>query len=214
MDDSVGENNNVKSDDTSLKSLQVNDYFIEISENMTYETIDDKVNIVAIPNDNNATINYEGTINLVVGDNIINIVVIAENGDELEYKLNIIRNEEVDELSNNTNIVIKVDAEEIDFDSYISDVINITNGVDSLNITYELEDENSSVEIIGNEDLKVGENEITIKVTAENGEVQEYKIIVDKNSKTEDVIYTIIALGIMVGAVYGVVVLIRKFRKK
>ena len=107
MDDSVGENNNVKSDDTSLKSLQVNDYFIEISENMTYETIDDKVNIVAIPNDNNATINYEGTINLVVGDNIINIVVIAENGDELEYKLNIIRNEEVDELSNNTNIVIK-----------------------------------------------------------------------------------------------------------
>lgn len=214
VDDSVGENNNVKSDDTSLKSLQVNDYFIEISENMTYETIDDKVNIVAIPNDNNATINYEGTINLVVGDNIINIVVIAENGDELEYKLNIIRNEEVDELSNNTNIVIKVDAEEIDFDSYISDVINITNGVDSLNITYELEDENSSVEIIGNEDLKVGENEITIKVTAENGEVQEYKIIVDKNSKTEDVIYTIIALGIMVGAVYGVVVLIRKFRKK
>ena len=107
-----------------------------------------------------------------------------------------------------------MDAEEIDFDSYISDVINITNGVDSLNITYELEDENSSVEIIGNEDLKVGENEITIKVTAENGEVQEYKIIVDKNSKTEDVIYTIIALGIMVGAVYGVVVLIRKFRKK
>lgn len=181
---------------------------------MTYETIEEQVNIVAIPNDNNATINCEETINLVVGDNTINIVVIAENGDELEYKLNIIRNEEVDELSDNTNIVIKVDAEEIDFDSYISDVINITNGVDSLNITYELEDENSNVEIIGNKDLKVGENEITIKVTAENGEVQEYKIIVDKNSKTEDVIYTIIALGIMVGAVYGVVVLIRKFRKK
>lgn len=212
VDDSVGENN--KSNDTSLKSLQVNDDFIEISENMTYETLEDKVNIIAIPNDNNSTINYEETINLVVGDNIINIVVIAENGDELEYKLNIIRNEEVDELSNNTNIVIKVDAEVIDFDSYISDVINITNGVDSLNITYELEDENSNVEIIGNKDLKVGENEITVKVTAENGDVQEYKIVVDKNSKTEDVIYTIIALGIMAGAVYGVVVLVRKFRKK
>lgn len=212
VDDSVGEDN--KSDDTSLKSLQVNDDFIEINENMTYETIDDKVNIVAIPNNNKATVNYEETINLVIGDNVVNIVVIAENGDELEYKLNIIRNEEVDELSDNTNIVIKVDDEEVKFNSYISDVINITNGVDSLNITYELEDENSSVEIIGNENLKVGENEITIKVTAENGEVQEYKIIVDKNSKTEDVIYTIIALGIMAGAVYGVVVLIRKFRKK
>lgn len=208
------ENNYVESDDTSLKSLKVNDDFIEISENMTYETIENQVNIVAIPNDNNATINYEETINLVVGDNTANIVVIAENGDELEYKLNIIRNEVVDELSDNTNIVIKVDAEEIDFDSYISDVINITNGVDSLNITYELEDENSSVEIIGNKDLKVGENEITVKVTAENGDIQEYKIVVDKNSKTEDVIYTIIALGIMAGAVYGVVVLVRKFRKK
>ena len=208
------ENNYVESDDTSLKSLKVNDDFIEISENMTYETIEDQVNIVVIPNDNNATINYEETINLVVGDNTANIVVIAENGDELEYKLNIIRNEVVDELSDNTNIVIKVDAEEIDFDSYISDVINITNGVDSLNITYELEDENSSVEIIGNKDLKVGENEITVKVTAENGDIQEYKIIVDKNSKTEDVIYTIIALGIMAGAIYGAVVLIRKFRKK
>ena len=212
VDDSVSEDN--KSNDTSLKTLRVNDDFIEINENMTYETIDDKVNIVAIPNNNKATVNYEETINLVIGDNVVNIVVIAENGDELEYKLNIIRNEEVDELSDNTNIVIKVDDEEVKFNSYISDVINITNGVDSLNITYELEDENSSVEIIGNENLKVGENEITIKVTAENGEVQEYKIIVDKNSKTEDVIYTIIALGIMAGAVYGVVVLIRKFKNK
>ena len=208
------ENNYVESDDTSLKSLQVNDDFIEVSENMTYETIEDKVNIIVIPNDNRATINCEETINLVVGDNIVNIVVIAENGDELEYKLNIIRNEVVDELSDNTNIVIKVDDEEIDFDSYISDVINITNDVDSLNITYELEDENSSVEIIGNEDLKVGENEITVKVTAENGEVQEYKIMVDKNSKTEDIIYTIIGLGIIAVAVYGVVVLIRKFKNK
>lgn len=214
IDDSVGENNNVKSDDTSLKSLQVNDDFIEISGNMTYETLEDKVNIIAIPNDNRATINYEETINLVVGDNVVNIVVIAENGDELEYKLNILRNEVVDELCSNTNIVIKVNGEEIDFDSYISDVINITNGVDSLNITYELEDENSNVEIIGNKDLKVGENEITVKVTAENGDIQEYKIMVDKNSKTDDVIYTIIAIGIMAGAVYGVVVLIRKFRKK
>lgn len=214
VDDSVGENNYVESDDTSLKSLKVNDDFIEVSENMTYETIEDKVNIIVIPNDNRATINCEETINLVVGDNVVNIVVIAENGDELEYKLNIIRNEEVDELSDNTNIIIKVDDEVIDFDSYISDVINITNGVDSLNITYELEDENSNVEIIDNKDLKVGENEITVKVTAENGDVQEYKIVVDKNSKTEDVIYTIIALGIMAGAVYGVVVLVRKFRKK
>ncbi len=212
VDDSVSEDN--KSDDTSLKSLQINDDFIEISENMTYETLEDKVNIVVTPNDNKATINYEETINLVVGDNVVNIVVIAENGDELEYKLNIIRNEVVDELSSNTNIVIKVDDEEVKFNSYISDVINITNSVDSLNITYDLEDENSSVEIIGNEDLKVGENEITVKVTAENGDVQEYKIIVDKNSKTEDVIYTIIALGIMAGAICGAVVLIRKFRKK
>ena len=214
VDNSVGENNNVKSDDTSLKSLQVNDDFIGISENMTYETLEDKVNIIVIPNDNKAIVNYEETMNLVVGDNVVNIVVIAENGDELEYKLNIIRNEEVDELSDNTNIVIKVDDEEVKFNSYISDVINTTNSVDSLNITYELEDENSSVEIIGNEDLKVGENEITVKVTTENGDVQEYKIIVDKNSKTEDVIYTIIALGIMAGAIYGAVVLIRKFRRK
>ena len=214
VDNSVGENNNVKSDDTSLKSLQVNDDFIGISENMTYETLEDKVNIIVIPNDNKAIVNYEETMNLVVGDNVVNIVVIAENGDELEYKLNIIRNEEVDELSDNTNIVIKVDDEEVKFNSYISDVINTTNSVDSLNITYELEDENSSVEIIGNEDLKVGENEITVKVTTENGDVQEYKIIVDKNSKTEDVIYAIIALGIMAGAIYGAVVLIRKFRKK
>ena len=214
VDNSVGENNNVKSDDTSLKSLQVNDDFIGISENMTYETLEDKVNIIVIPNDNKAIVNYEETMNLVVGDNVVNIVVIAENGDELEYKLNIIRNEEVDELSDNTNIVIKVDDEEVKFNSYISDVINTTNSVDSLNITYELEDEISSVEIIGNEDLKVGENEITVKVSAENGDIQEYKIMVDKNSKTEDVIYTIIALGIMAGAIYGAVVLIRKFRKK
>lgn len=63
---------------------------------------------------------------------------------------------------------------------------------DKINIQYELEDENAKVKIIGNENLKEGTNEIIVKVIAENGEEQDYTIVVEKYNKTTELLVDII----------------------
>lgn len=200
-----------KSDDNTLKSLTVNNENVEISENMNYKTKETFVTIEAIANDNKASVKYNKYNDLSMGENIISLIVIAENGNEKEYKLNIIREKE---LSDNKNIKIKVDDKELDFINFQNDDVVISSDENKLNITYVLEDENAKVNINGNENLKVGKNEIIIKVTAENGEEQEYKIIVNKLSKTEDIIYGIISLAFIGFIILGIIYLIKKLKKK
>lgn len=200
-----------KSDDNTLKSLTVNNENVEISENMNYKTKETFVTIEAIANDNKASVKYNKYNDLSMGENIISLIVIAENGNEKEYKLNIIREKE---LSDNKNIKIKVDDKELDFINFQNDDVVISSDENKINITYDLEDENAKVNINGNENLKVGKNEIIIKVTAENGEEQEYKIIVNKLSKTEDIIYGIISLAFIGFIILGIIYLIKKLKKK
>lgn len=172
-----------KSSDNSLKTLTVNSESIDISDNMSYSSSSERVYIFASANDNKATVEYDSVVNLVIGDNPISIKVIAENGNTKDYKLNIIR-EKV--LSENKNIKLLVDGEEISFDSsFKSESIYLSNKKDKIDINYELEDENATVEIIGNENLKVGENEVIVRVTAENGEEQDYTIAVKRRGKIE-----------------------------
>lgn len=200
-----------KSSDNTLKSLKVDNESIEINDNMNYTTMSENVIVYALASDNKAVVEYDNDVNLEIGNNLITIVVKAENGNKKEYKLNIIREKE---LSDNKNIKIKVNEEEINFTLYKSEKIYASYNDEKINISYELEDKNAKVEIIGNENLKVGENEITLKVIAENGDEQDYKIIVEKYSKTEDIIYSIITLVFMVGSFIGIGFLIYYFIKK
>lgn len=68
--------------------------------------------------------------------------------------------------------------------------ITVGNDVTEIEILYELSDPNSTVEILNNKDLKVGENTITIVVTAPNGEVRNYTIIVVREEKQESSVVT------------------------
>ena len=66
--------------------------------------------------------------------------------------------------------------------------IGLKEDISSLEIEAVANNENANVEIIGNENLKDGENVITILVTnAETEEVATYQIIVNKNTQTEGV---------------------------
>ena len=188
-----------KSSDNTLKSLKINNENINISETMLYKTKKETVSIEATANDNKATIKYDKQLNLLIGENKISIIVTAENGNQKNYEINIVRERE---LSDNTNIIINVDGTQLTFINYENDDLTISSGTKNLNITYELEDENAKVEIFGNKNLKVGENEIIIKVTAENGKEQNYKLLVTKTSKTEEIISFIIVIGIIIAIVY------------
>lgn len=200
-----------KSDDNTLKSLTVNNDNVEIREDMTYKTKETFVTIEAIANDTKASVKYNKYNDLSIGENVISLIVVAENGIEKEYKLNIIREKE---LSDNKNIKIKVDDEELKFINFKNDDVSISSNENKINITYELEDKNAKVTIFGNENLKVGKNEIVVKVTAENGEEQEYKIIVNKLSKIEDIIYGIISLAFIGFIIVVIIYLIKKRKEK
>ena len=188
-----------KSSDNTLKSIKIDNENINISETMTYKTNQEIVSIEAIPNNDKATLEYNQQVDLLMGNNEVIIVVVAENGNKKEYKINIIRERE---LSDNTNIIVKVDGTQIIFLQFENNDLTISSDKSKLNITYELEDKNAKAEIIGNQNLKVGENEIVIKVIAENGKEQNYKLIVTKTSKTEEIISVIVTIVVIIAIVY------------
>ena len=79
------------------------------------------------------------------------------------------------------------------------------------------DEESIKVEIDELETLKTGDNEINIKVIAEDGTEQKYEITVHKYTKTEETITTILAFGVVGGMGYGIYYSIKKgkqFMKK
>ena len=200
-----------KSSDATLKELTIDDKKIDISNDMSYATTNETISINAIANDDKAKVDYDQNPELVIGDNIINIKVTAENGKVKEYKLNITR-EKI--LSNNTKIKVKVNDEEVTFNEYKSEPIYLSYTEYKINIQYELEDENAKVEIIGNENLKEGNNEVIVKVIAENGEEQNYTLVVEKYNKTDETAVNIIASLFIIVPFVGIVLLIFYLTKK
>ena len=172
-----------KSNDTSLKKVNVDEEDILIVDNMVYVTTKESVMILVATNDSKAILNYEKNPDLTIGENVINIKVTAENGNVKNYKLSITR-EKI--LSANKNIKIFVDGKEVTFNSFKSDIITISNDKEGLDITYELEDFNAYAEIIGNANLQVGHNEIIVRVTADNGETQDYILVVEREELKKD----------------------------
>ena len=90
--------------------------------------------------------------------------------------------------SNNYLKSLSIKNYEINFDKGVLEYkIKVPADIKTLDITAVAEDYRSRVEINGNEEFKEGENVVTIKVTAENGEVREYKIRVNKEAKDTDI---------------------------
>lgn len=200
-----------KSSDNTIKMIKINNEQIDINDNMEYKTKQDKATIEVTLNDAKASADYDKGKNLVIGDNLIVIKVKAENGNIKEYNLNVIREKE---LSNNKNIKIMVNNEEVKFTLYKNDNITISSSDDKVNITYGLEDENAKVEIKGNENLKVGKNEIIITVVAENGDKQDYILNVEKYSQSTEIISAILGIGMLGGIGYGIYYFVKKRKKK
>ena len=87
--------------------------------------------------------------------------------------------------SNNYLKTLEAKGYEIKFDrDTLEYELSVKNDVKSLDITAIAEDSRSRVEITGNENFKTGKNTVIISVKAENGDVREYKLIVNRKSAT------------------------------
>ena len=72
--------------------------------------------------------------------------------------------------------------------------LNVGEGINSIDVTATVEHSRASYSVSGNKDLKVGENTISVRVTAEDGTVKTYKIIVLKSDNPEKVDATLSSL--------------------
>ena len=181
------------SDDTKLSDLKVNgttiDGFDPDEVLYDYGTVGNDVTsleVVGIPENPRATVEVEGASDLQVGDNTITITVTAEDGQSTgQYIITVNR----EGSSNNDLSSLEVEGYDLDPDfdkDETSYSITVPSDVDSITVNAEAEDDNATVEIEGADNLQPGENTVTVKVTAENGDEKVYTITVTKEEEPED----------------------------
>jgi len=186
--------NDYRSSDNLLSSLTVNVGTINFNSGTTSYTINvgndvNEIKIDAKAKHAKASVSGAGTVKLKDGKNEIKVVVTAENGSKKTYTINVIRKGKDDttgNLSSNNNLkLLVVEGYEINFDAnkgmYYLDV---SKDVEKLVVEAISADSKANISI-NNPTLKAGENTIRIDVTAENGDIKTYKIIVNKEAESE-----------------------------
>lgn len=192
-----------KSSNSKLSSLQIAEGTItpEFSKNVYEYAIGvkneiTKLNISATPDHSKATVNIIGNDELQVGENTIQIKVTAEDGSSNTYKLYVTR--ELPELSlqelsiyyieeDNNKKILNIEPNFLSniYEYKVSEKLSYK--IQSLQIEAIANREGAINEIVGNENLTAGNNEIIIKVIIPNeGGVEEqktYKIIVEKEEE-------------------------------
>jgi len=151
-----------------------------------YETDNIKINAELKDKTSSFVKGYEpGIKNLKEGTNKIEIKVSAENGDIKTYTINITRQEDPNNKSDDNYLEdIKIENNDLDFSKEQEEYkITVDYNTNNLNIDATTSSNKSKIEITGNDNFQVGENTVTIKVTSKNNEVREYKIIVVKKDK-------------------------------
>lgn len=235
-----------KSSNANLKNLGIrpNDFkgFKPSTEtyNVTVPNDVSKVEVYAEVQDSKAKISSgTGSKTLNEGANELKVVVTAEDGTTKTYTINVTRqkkedNEEKPETPDEMEVFGLSDLQILGVTlrpSFKTDVYEYkielkNNDINKLDIKAVGTEANSKVEILGNEELKEGENIITITVTDETGEKNvSYQITVNKvivkddivaktsnedNSKKQFII--IIAIAIIISII--IVVFIVKYRRK
>lgn len=200
------EKEEVKSNDNTLKIIIIDGKEIDVKDNIDYSTTKEKISIETTTNDKKAKYEIKNNSTLEIGENKISIEVTAEDGTTKTYNINVKRDKI---LSSDTGIKVIINDEEVSFSDNKA-TIYISATEINLKIDYTLNDENAKVEMDKIEELKTGNNELKIKVIAEDGTEKEYEIIIHKYTKSEETISTILALAIIGGMGYGIYYVIKK----
>ena len=176
-----------ESDNNNLESLSISGYELtpkfsaDVKEYSLTITEDvEKLDITAEPEDENAEVKIEGNENLLIGENTIKIIVTAEDGTERTYTLNVTKGETPPVGLSELSIAGYKLTPEFSSDVYEYTLDISDTSVTSVDITAKSDTEDAIIEIVGNNDLKLGENVITVLVKSENEEqTSTYQITVN-----------------------------------
>lgn len=151
------------------------------------------IEVLAISENPNANIEITGNNNLKEGLNTIKIKVISEDKkEERNYIIKVTKTSNLESANTNLEILAIENALlnppfDINETKYTTE---ISNNVQELNVFAVPENENAKVQITGTNNLKDGNNTITIAVTAANGYTKKkYQINVYKRNQEEQTKY-------------------------
>ena len=179
-----------KSSDATLKSLTSSVVDLDFSKNKTNYTVNvDKtvtsLGLKATVNNSKAKVKIAGDENFVVGNNIVKVVVTAEDGTTKTYTITVVKSKYGHAPLLDLNVKGYELSPEFEPDryKYTVDVVGLT----SVELEYTLADKDSKVTIEGADNLKVGANEVKLTVTEKDGTVTTYTITVNVAPAAEEV---------------------------
>lgn len=148
------------------------------------------IDVIAISDNPNATVEITGNTDLKDGLNTIMVKVFSEDRTQNNvYKINVTKTSNL-ELAN-TNLEILAIENVLLYPQFESNVTNykaeISNGISNINILAIPENESATVQINKEADLKEGDNFVSISVIAPNNfSKKEYKVNVYKRNLEEE----------------------------
>lgn len=190
-----------------LSNITLSNGNINFNKNITeYNIIVDyqvsNIEVIATAEDSKSKIEITGNTNLEIGNNIIEIKVIAEDNSTRIYKINVEKKDESYVLSSNNNISsVNIKNYDFDFNSNITNYTLTIKDEEKLDIEVILEDSKSTYNIQGNNDLK-NNSVIKIEVIAEDGTNKIYQINIKSNDKIiKSIFITIITILLIINIV-------------
>ena len=181
------ENEEEKSNVKTLKSLTVERFTLEpeFDPNITEYSLTvgadvEKLDIGVIAEDPKSTVEIVGNNELLIGENTVNVKVTAEDGTVRTYTINVTKVADVGVKLSELSIENYTLSPEFSSDVF-EYTLNITDtSITNLAINAKSDEENVDIEIVGNNELKLGKNIITILVTSEaDNMTTTYQIVVN-----------------------------------
>ena len=141
----------------------------------------------AIPEASTTRVTITGNSQLVTGDNYFTLTTLAEDGVSTETY-----NVKVTKLQSGNNkirsLILKEGALKPKFDGDTTEYTAVVPySVENATFEVELEDNRSTYEILWADNLIVGENDVVIKVTAENGDLLEYTVTITRLTEEQSI---------------------------
>lgn len=164
---------------TPAFSRTVTDYTVNVDKDV------EEITVTGVKASNSQTVTGNVTNKkLNYGSNKINIIVTSQTGAKQTYTINVIR-----EGNQNSNIYLSslsLSSGNIEFDKNTFEYeTTVLYEVENIEVLATPEEETSKVTVEGNENLKVGDNYINVKVTSESGESKSYIIKVNRLQEGE-----------------------------
>lgn len=215
-----------KSSDSYLKSLTINSshdidkkFNKDVSSyNVTVPYEVEKLDLSYVTNNTKSKVVITGNENFKVGEvNIVQIEVTAEDGTKRYYTLNVTRSTQKSDTDLEDLVIEGVDISPKFDPDVLEYTAKVDGDTDKLDITAIPKTKGSTIEIIGNENLKEGKNTVLVKVTDKNGFTKYYTIEVEKEAKETTILgLTPLQFGIISGIIglLLLLLLILLFRRK